>query len=1453
LMSPAIEGRKHRAAQDFDVLRWYESKPPEEQVAIGSMNLDRDQAIRLMTAETIANGFLDPNSNVRFEYQDPRTFEATHGAQRAVAFVQSDTPTIVFNTGKMKTGTAYHELFHQLSRSPQIVDYGALTTKLLGVTDASGNIVQPGLLGKADVSRLGDVYFSRLDPIGQKSIEAEKAAYDANPDSPEGAAWTKRIVNEIGAELFANLARDTKGSLLEAIDKPTLALVDSMTRADRSQWVQNWGARLQKVLGAVPTAESDIFPGLKASPEIQAMLRDFVRAKRKLTKTPEFNEDNAEVHVVVNPRDAFRPGGDEIVKKFPDNDNFAKDAAGQPVYAGGRPVLLTESEIKKVQTNRAQAMSKALEAIPDTGEAGVMRPTAPVSVAPAPTPALPPGAIAATPKATRPVTKGTSSFTGKNFSDAQIAALEKLPDSVLTPSMKAKLKTLNDLAKRGDGSPILLFYNAALKNRRYSSAIRETARVISPIAMSITKAGNFTVTGLDITAFNSKLQRWFADKPRAFDDFNNSPDFFIEKTQQYLESHKAGQPGATGLDADAAKALRMRNRIQDFLNIRDIASEPLNPDRLSKASDKDGLIRAFRFDRMNRVEPARGDKFPIDYEMVKRNYSPQGEKDANEELRKLRGHLQAIDVAPVTDPTLKGMQDEMRQRASQATGKAAQQVTQESGQYSQLERVIDQKVQGESIPAAQLAAMLRNPQSGVKADEMKWTGLDDYLKGKGRVTKQELLDFVRSNRLQIEEKRLGEDRQTPVMAEWTDFGNGDAVLFARGGTGERLASIKIEDDGKAVAKIHTEWGGMQAFDSVREAKNWVDSLPAIQKIRAGSPVIPTKYDQYKSPGGENYREILFRLPDKEQVKDGPTDHWQDSRVFAHARVQDFDGGKTLLVDELQSDWHQRGRKEGYREDLATTTAKVEALRLKAGAEAEKLNEMGAQVDSALREILNGNENHVFHLRSDLERAAQSRLDRRWAEFLDVNQNLIAPIRGQLDAYRAQVLRANEAYSALQQARNVEYRQENQPPPAPFSKTWHEFMVKRILRDAVEKGYKAIEWPDGETIAKRFNLNQHMSELHYVADVSKSESGWTIYPDGDYGNAMFIPDSALADHVGEGVAERMRKGEGEEIRDASGYKTRALKGEMQLDSGESRGMKTFYDDILPSFINKYAKKWGAKVVDTARGSGITPEWDHTSSWQHIFRKGKEKLAEVARTGTDRWTVYNKDSISIGNYPTLEEAKSATESAFASDRAKLKELDAQIQQVEQEMEQAQQRPLSAALRMRRLQDQHNALRTERHQLLMSEGFPVHRLEITDAMRQDIKTKGQPLFSPDVTAEQVRDLPADKFATESKTWKGGLTGQAIQLGKTLKPEDLSKLQTMLDESRAKAKQIRQSGDLQGAMVEALRGQFFREAAEAYRASQGEEGLSIRPEDVNKLKRHQLVSNQKRKLLTIRGTLIV
>ena len=53
----------------------------------------------------------------------------------------------------------------------------------------------------------------------------------------------------------------------------------------------------------------------------------------------------------------------------------------------------------------------------------------------------------------------------------------------------------------------------------------------------------------------------------------------------------------------------------------------------------------------------------------------------------------------------------------------------------------------------QLFNTLKNT-PGVKQQELKWSGLDDFLKGKKNVTKEEIQDYLKNNTLDVVEVKL---------------------------------------------------------------------------------------------------------------------------------------------------------------------------------------------------------------------------------------------------------------------------------------------------------------------------------------------------------------------------------------------------------------------------------------------------------------------------------------------------------------------------------------------------------------------------------------------------------------------------------------------------------------------------------------------------------------------------
>ncbi len=219
--------------------------------------------------------------------------------------------------------------------------------------------------------------------------------------------------------------------------------------------------------------------------------------------------------------------------------------------------------------------------------------------------------------------------------------------------------------------------------------------------------------------------------------------------------------------------------------------------------------------------------------------------------------------------------------------------------YSHLGRTIEQQTQGRFTPE-QLEAVLKK--AGVKPDEMKWTGFDDFIAQKKeageKITKEEAQKFARENAVQVRE----------VM---------------KGGAESEIKRITQE-----MKDLRFEIG-----DGSKAERRW-DELEAERKnVRDASP---TKFNRpdLLLPGGENYRELLLMLPegaptvadvlkrdgfiDASNKNDAPpvysSSHYDEPNILAHIRFNertDADGKKVLFVEEIQSDWHQTGRKKGY--------------------------------------------------------------------------------------------------------------------------------------------------------------------------------------------------------------------------------------------------------------------------------------------------------------------------------------------------------------------------------------------------------------------------------------------------------------------------------------------------------------------------------------------------------------
>jgi len=177
---------------------------------------------------------------------------------------------------------------------------------------------------------------------------------------------------------------------------------------------------------------------------------------------------------------------------------------------------------------------------------------------------------------------------------------------------------------------------------------------------------------------------------------------------------------------------------------------------------------------------------------------------------------------------------------------------------------------------------------GVKPAEIKDRGIESALKGKGKMSGEDLV-------------KTAEERPAPEVVQRT----------------LRSEPIPSYDE---LLDIESKAYRIGDFSEYERAKELVDMQERgiYDKFGPGETMYSGK--EYTVPTGSNYREILIKLPrDESSPQSYVAKHYgkEGLNTLAHARVQDMrgpNGEKIMLIDEIQSDWHQAGRKRGYKSE-----------------------------------------------------------------------------------------------------------------------------------------------------------------------------------------------------------------------------------------------------------------------------------------------------------------------------------------------------------------------------------------------------------------------------------------------------------------------------------------------------------------------------------------------------------
>ena len=334
--------------------------------------------------------------------------------------------------------------------------------------------------------------------------------------------------------------------------------------------------------------------------------------------------------------------------------------------------------------------------------------------------------------------------------------------------------------------------------------------------------------------------------------------------------------------------------------------------------------------------------------------------------------------------------------------------------YSQMGKAVE-GVKQEKLAANSVVNMLRG--KGVKAEEIRWSGIVPFLEGKKSVTKQELLDFINGSMLQIGEQ----------------MSSNNIDLRYDGST----HTYSLYDENVNVVNTFTYNEFMGGYVSENDDEIYTNAVELEDALREeyGSMSSP-RWEQYKLDGGTNYREIVFTLPNSTYTNRAMKVHWgqEAEGVLVHARIQDFDvnGNKMLFIEELQSDWHNEGHSKGY-----STKEYEDAVESQ-----DKLYNKYKKLDLAFHKYVRSNE---FMTDPD-----------------DVRKKKSDWLRGKAETAQKKYLDAEKAVNSLKE------KGAGDTPNAPFKDTYHEFVLKRLLRMAAEQGYDSIGWTPADIQSKRWS-------------------------------------------------------------------------------------------------------------------------------------------------------------------------------------------------------------------------------------------------------------------------------------------------------------------------------------------------------------------------------------------------
>lgn len=335
-----------------------------------------------------------------------------------------------------------------------------------------------------------------------------------------------------------------------------------------------------------------------------------------------------------------------------------------------------------------------------------------------------------------------------------------------------------------------------------------------------------------------------------------------------------------------------------------------------------------------------------------------------------------------------------------------------------------------------------------------------------------------------------------------------------------------------LSNARNAFAGQKSVDPKAVAQHLQAQLPPIQETVLGydskakkNTSLKPKYEQYTFPGGENYREVLMHLPQRENepVNLGKS---PATMLFENQMMEKYGGGSFPSVYGKLSP-SEIDKYEMYsREDR--NSAKTESI-------------------------------------------LQDRKNNYWSSHWTNTPNVVAHLRmsdrGSYSFGYPEALHLEEVQSDWGQDK----RDNPNLPEGPHvgsTEGWTDLALKRALMEAAKGKYKKLTWTPGEDQADRYGLDKSFSQIHYSPDTKElvaigkgnvDDINERVHPEALH---SFIGKELADKLLGRPLLENTQPGiKGEKIHSLIG-------GQLAMPQ---KGMRDYYDRMLPNRLQKLVSK------------------------------------------------------------------------------------------------------------------------------------------------------------------------------------------------------------------------------------------------------------------------------------------